>query len=167
MNHYFYPDLWQTEQIAIFSFVFLLYDIFAIGALVHIHHTHFKNCPLDSLKDFKNTCLLSESFLKEEDIEGDDESEPEINNGKLGGKFKSVLLDVNRQSRTSRAGKSISNLNTFETSQAKEYFGTEIDMQSECYDDHPELSLDQFNMKSIPGTAPDDSLHLGKFDSEF
>ena len=94
---------------------------------------------------------------------GDEESEPEINHGKLGGKFKSVLLDVNRQS---NKGKSISNLNTFDTTQVRDYFGTEIDAQSECYDDYPELDLDRYNSKSIPGTQPDDSM-FQKFDSEY
>ena len=86
-------------QIVLFTITYILYDIVAVGVLVHIHHTHFKSCSLESLKDFKNACLLGECFLKDEDIEceGDDESEPEINHGKLGGKFKSVLLEVNRK----------------------------------------------------------------------
>ena len=58
----------------------------------------------------------------------------------------------------------MSNVNTFDTSNVREYYDTEIDLQSEYYDDYPEISLERLNTKSIPGTQPDDSLPFPKMD---
>ena len=80
-----------------YTVTYFLFDIVAVGYLVHIHHSSFKACSLESLKEFKNCCLLSEHFVIENGCEvsqsGDGESEPDIN---YGGKFKSVLIDVNK-----------------------------------------------------------------------
>ena len=52
---------------------------------------------------FENSCLLGAHFMKEIEIErisGYAETEPDINNG---GKFKSVLIDVNRTGKYSNS----------------------------------------------------------------
>ena len=154
IRHMFRPEQWSTTTIFAFAVTFIVYDIVAIVILLHIHNMNFLDCSLESLKDFKNSCLLGESFLVDDEIEvsGDAESEPDINHGNLGGKFKSVLLDVNRSSYRNK-----STFYTFDTSDMKEYYGTEIDEKTDCGDDYRELTLDKFESKEIPGTQPDDS----------
>ena len=79
----FYPTKWNDVQVVMYTVTYFLFDIAAVGFLVHIHHTSFKACSLESMKEFKNCCLLGERFVQENGCEVsrsyDGESEPDIN----------------------------------------------------------------------------------------
>ena len=98
----FNPTYWNSFQFVLYTVTYTIYDIIAVGILVRLHHKNFKACSLESMDGFENSCLLGDHFMKEIEIEGTmyAETEPDIDNG---GKFKSVLIDVNRTGKCSNS----------------------------------------------------------------
>ena len=148
----FNPTEWNSYQYVLYTITYTVYDIIAVGILVRMHHKNFKACSLESMQGFMNSCLLGAHFMKEIDIERTSvaETEQDINNG---GKFKSVLIDVNRTRTTNSKYK----WSTFDTDNMQHICETEID-ENEHEDKYADIyDLDKRTSKGFPGTQPEQS----------
>ena len=123
IRYEFNPTLWNSLQFVLYTVNYIVFDLIAIGMLVLIHHRQFRNCSLAQLDVRKNSCLLGNHFLVDVDLDLTSvaETEQDINNY---GKFKSVLIDVNR-SQNKRKSRQV--LSTFDTDNMQREYETEID----------------------------------------